>query len=322
MTKTLAVHQTTKSSSIPKRHVPKRHVVGAYSWSQNSYILFFVLVLLCPAGLQSLLPPMHHAPMLFQPQLLCRVSGAFEPHVCTWTALKYQRDMKYARGTPGGFWRGTHCYLLSMRFDDSATGGALDDPRAPGGSKRRRGVAKVKRQANGRRTALDPLRYAGGSTNDVGLKRSPTGQKAGGPAPRAKVEEEWALKVTETDVKRQVFAVTHSGQVEINEYPNQDTGKQMSSSYEVLALNDTSSQRLAQRRRKSAQRATRRGSTAAGADADAASGNRSAEVLGVELAGHIAEVQRLLSCSPMELSNARRIASGTLLPRQSWSAGA
>jgi hypothetical protein len=136
------------------------------------------------------------------------------------------------------------------------------------------------------------------------------------------VEEEWALKVTETDVKRQVFAVTHSGQVEINEYPNQDTGKQMSSSYEVLALNDTSSQRLAQRRRKSAQRATRRGSTAAGADADAASGNRSAEVLGVELAGHIAEVQRLLSCSPMELSNARRIASGTLLPRQSWSAGA
>ena len=235
--------------------------------------------------------------------------------------------MKPARGTPGGFWRGTHFYLLSMRFDDSATGGALDDPRAPGGSKRRRGVAKVKRQATGRRTALDPLRYAGGSTNNVGLKRSPTGQKAGGPAPRAKVEEEWALKVTETDVKRQVFAVTHSGQVEINEHQNQDTGKQMprvvaSSSDEVLALNDTSSQRLAQRRRKSAQRVTRRGSTAADADADAASGNLSAEVFGVELAGQIAEVQRLLSCSPMELSNARRIASGTLLPRQSWSAGA
>jgi len=217
-----------------------------------------------------------------------------------------------------------------MRFDDSATGGALDDPRAPGGSKRRRGVAKVKRQATGRRTALDPLRYAGGSTNDVGLKRSPTGQKAGGPAPRgagppAQVEEEWALKVTETDVKRQVFAVKHSGQVEINEYPNQDTGKQMPravASSEVLALNDTSSQRLAQRRRKSAQRVTRRGSTAADADADAAGGNRSAEVFGVELADQIAEVQRLLSCSPMELSNARRIASGTLLPRQSWSAGA
>jgi hypothetical protein len=94
-----------------------------------------------------------------------------------------------------------------------------------------------------------------------------------------------------------------------------------SSSDEVLALKGTSSQRLAQRRRKSAQRVTRRGSTAADADDDAASGNCSAEVFGVELAGQIAEVQRLLSCSPMELSNASRIASGTLLPRQSWSAG-